>query len=73
MIPAELYGPAGAIAALVVVVLAMIRGDIVPGYVYRSEREQRMKAEHQAEENTKAISTLAAHVMSTVLGKDARA
>ena len=57
--PAELYGPAGALVALVFVVLAMMRGDLVPGYIYRSEREQRQKAETQAERNADALAALA--------------
>ncbi len=57
--PAELYGPAGALAALAFVVVALLRGDLVPGYIYRSEREQRQKAETQAERNADSIAQLA--------------
>ena len=59
MIPAELYGPFGALAALTIVLLMIVRGDLVPGFVYRSEREQRLKAEHQADENAKSLAALA--------------
>ena len=59
MIPDELYGPFGALAALVVVLLMIVRGDLVPGHIYQSEREQRLKAEHQADENAKALAALA--------------
>jgi hypothetical protein len=58
-LPPELYGPAGALAVLAFVVLALIRGDIVPGYIYKAEREQRQKAEQQAEQNAVALATLA--------------
>lgn len=57
--PPELYGPAGALAVLSFVVLALIRGDLVPGYIYRSERDQRQKAEEQADQNAAALTTLA--------------
>jgi hypothetical protein len=40
-------------------VLALIRGDLVPGYIYKAEREQRQKAEQQAEQNAVALATLA--------------
>lgn len=60
MIPDELYGPFGAIAALVVVLLMIVRGDLVPGHIYRSEREQRVRAEGQADENAKSLTALAA-------------
>jgi hypothetical protein len=59
VIPAELYGPFGAIAALVVVLLMIVRGDLVPGHIYRSEREQRLRAERQADENARSLSELA--------------
>lgn len=54
--PPELYGPAGALAALAFVVGALIHGDLVPGYLYRLEREARTKAEDQADQNTKALA-----------------
>lgn len=57
--PAELYGPAGALAALAFVVIAMMRGDLIPGFIYRLEREQRQKAETQAERNADSIAELA--------------
>jgi hypothetical protein len=58
-IPAELYGPAGALVALAFVVIAMMRGDLVPGYIYRMERDQRQKADTQAERNADSIAELA--------------
>lgn len=64
--PAELYGPAGALAALAFVVLAMLHGDLVPGWVYRQEREQRIKGETQAERNADAIEQLTAAVKAAV-------
>jgi hypothetical protein len=36
--PPELYGPAGALAVLAFVVVAFIRGDIVPGYIHKREQ-----------------------------------
>lgn len=57
--PAELYGPAGALAALAFVVIALIRGDIVPGYIYKDERAQRTVAETQAQRNAEALESLA--------------
>jgi hypothetical protein len=38
---------------------AVIKGDLVPGHVYLAEREQRMKAETQAERNADALAALA--------------
>jgi uncharacterized protein (DUF58 family) len=57
--PAELYGPAGALVALAFVIAALMRGDLVPGYIYRAERDQRQKAETQAERNADALAALA--------------
>jgi hypothetical protein len=58
-VPSELYGPAGALAALAFVVVALMRGDLVPGWVYKLERSQREKAETQAERNADSIALLA--------------
>ena len=57
-IPAELYGPAGALVALAFVVIAMMRGDLVPGYVYRQERAAREKSDTQAERNADSLALL---------------
>lgn len=57
--PPELYGPAGALAVLAFVVIAFIRGDIVPGFIYRDERAQRTVAETQAQRNAEALESLA--------------
>ena len=57
--PPELYGPAGALAVLAFVVIAFIRGDIVPGFIYRDERAQRTVAETQAQRNAEALDSLA--------------
>ena len=35
--PPELYGPFGALAVLSFVVVALIRGDLVPGYIHKRE------------------------------------
>lgn len=45
-------------------VLGFLHGDLVPGYLYRQERDQRIKAEMEASENTKAIKTIAETVQS---------
>jgi len=58
-VPPELYGPAGALAALAFVVVALMRGDLVPGYIYRASEAQREKAETQAERNADSIAQLA--------------
>lgn len=57
--PDSLYGPAGALVALGFMVVALMRGDLVPGFIYRQEREQRQKAETQAERNADSIALLA--------------
>lgn len=56
--PEQLYGPLGALAALAFMVLALIRGDIVPGFIYRDERAQRKIAETQAQRNADALEAL---------------
>jgi hypothetical protein len=38
---------------------AFIKGDIVPGHIYRSEVAQRQIAETQAERNAEALAALA--------------
>jgi hypothetical protein len=38
---------------------SFIKGDIVPGFIYRLEQEQRIKAETQAERNADSIAELA--------------
>lgn len=57
---------AGPVAILLVgigaVTWGFIRGWIVPGWLYRLEREQRLKAETQAERNTEAIAEITATV-----------
>jgi hypothetical protein len=67
-VPAELYGPFGALAALTFVVLAMIRGDLVPGFIYRAEVTQRMKAETEASQNAVALTALARAASSGING-----
>lgn len=44
-IPAELYGPAGAIAALAFILILIIHGDLVPGFIYRKTEARADKAE----------------------------
>ena len=45
MIPPELYGPAGAIAALAFVLGLIVHGDLVPGFIYRKSEMRADKAE----------------------------
>lgn len=62
----DLAGPAGALVVLAFVVVAVIRGDLVPGFIYRDERAQRKIAETQAERNTDALEQVAATVKSVL-------
>lgn len=66
MFPTEIYGPAGAIATLVVILTLLYRGDLVPGWLYKQEREQRIKAETQAERNTEALEKVAETVKAAL-------
>jgi hypothetical protein len=54
---------AGPVAILLVGIAAVVRafvtGAIVPGWIYRAEVEQRVKAETQAERNADALAALA--------------
>jgi hypothetical protein len=59
MIPAELYGPFGALAVLSAVLVMIVRGDLVPGWIYKLEQAQRLKAETQAERNADSLAELA--------------
>jgi hypothetical protein len=68
--PQELYGPFGALVALGIMVVGLIRGDLVPGWVYKQEREARILAETQAERNTTALEAVASTVKQAL---DARA
>lgn len=53
-------GPVAILLAFIfAMVLAFIRGTVVPGWLYRQEREQRIKAETQAELNAVALAALA--------------
>ena len=57
--PAEIYGPLGALAVLGFIVAAFIRGDIVAGWMYRRERDKREIADTQAERNAAALAIIA--------------
>jgi hypothetical protein len=39
--------------------LAFVRGWVVPGWIYRDERQQRATAETQAQRNAEALESLA--------------
>lgn len=67
-IPPELYGPAGALAVLAFLVLALVRGDLVPGWVYRSELAQREKSDIQAAKTAEALTVLAKAAANGVAG-----
>lgn len=43
--PDQLYGPAGALAALAFVLAAIIHGDLVPGFIYRKTEARADKAD----------------------------
>lgn len=61
---------AGPVAILLVgiglLTLGFIRGYVVPGWLYRQEREQRIKAEIQAERNSESIEELSASLRKLV-------
>ena len=57
--PPELYGPFGALAALTAVLAMLVRGDLVPGFIYKAEVAQRQKAETDATLNAAALAALA--------------
>lgn len=39
--------------------VGVVRGWLVPGWIYHQEREQRIKAETQADRNTESLALLA--------------
>ena len=47
------------LVGIVAIVRAFVTGAIVPGWLYRLEQEQRVKAETQAERNADALAVLA--------------
>jgi uncharacterized membrane protein YciS (DUF1049 family) len=61
---------AGPVAILLVgialLALGFVKGYVVPGWLYRQEREQRIKAEIQAERNTDAIEAVTATVQKAL-------
>ena len=58
------------IAGITALTWGFVRGYVVPGWLYRQEREQRIKAEIQAERNTDALEAVAVAVKEAL---DARA
>ena len=56
--PPELYGPFGALAVLSFVVLALIRGDLVPGYIHKAAVARADKLDTAAEKTAEALSVL---------------
>lgn len=46
------------LAGIVALFLAFIRGDLVPGYLYRAAVERSEKAETQSERSTEAVEDL---------------
>lgn len=61
---------AGPVAILLVGIgllgIGFVRGLVVPGWLYRQEREQRIKAEIQAERNTDTLEAVAATVKAAL-------
>ena len=61
---------AGPVAILLVgiglLTWGFVKGYVVPGWLYRQEREQRVKAEIQAERNTDALEAVAATVQKAL-------
>lgn len=61
---------AGPVAILLVGIgllgLGFVKGYVVPGWLYRQEREQRIKAETAAERNTDAIAAVTATVQKAL-------
>jgi hypothetical protein len=56
--PALVTGAGGALVVLIAWVASFIRGDVVPGPVYRREIARADKADDQAEQNAKALETV---------------
>lgn len=59
------------LAAIGFGVFGIVRGIVVPGWLYRQEREARLKAETQAERQTDALEELVAaqaQLVATVQG-----
>jgi hypothetical protein len=50
------------------VVIALIRGDLVPGFIYKDERAQRKLAETQADRNAEALASLATAIRDRTAG-----
>jgi hypothetical protein len=46
------------LAVLAFVVLALIRGDLVPGFIYRASVAREEKASEQAAKNAEALTVL---------------
>jgi hypothetical protein len=63
MIDPSALAQAGPVAILIVGIgllfRAFVKGDLVPGYIYRAEVDQRQRAETQAERNADALAALA--------------
>lgn len=70
---------AGPVAILLVgiglLAIGFVRGYVVPGWLYRQERDQRAKAETQLDRNTEAIEAMTATVKEAlrVSGRNADA
>jgi hypothetical protein len=47
------------LAAISLMVVSFAKGTVVPGWLYQQEREQRIKAEELAEENSRSLTALA--------------
>jgi hypothetical protein len=59
VIPPELYGPFGALVILGVVLTMLVRGDLVPGFIYKAAVARAEKSDIQAERTADALTALA--------------
>lgn len=65
-------GPAAILlVGIVLLFRAFVRGDIVPGWIYRLEQDQRMKAETVAIRNSEALAALAKAAANGGVKRDA--
>jgi hypothetical protein len=69
-------GPVAILLVFIAVgVAAFVKGTVVPGWLYRQEREQRQKAETQADRNTESLAIVSRFLdarRSTLSGPDER-
>ena len=54
------------LAGIGLLALGFVRGYVVPGWLYRQERDQRLKAETQAERNADNIEAIVSTVRAAL-------